>query len=129
MEEKTISKILKYTFLTSGSAALIFGITFLFFIEIYLDIVQWPYYAPLLARILGAALLSLWLLQWLSYKETKWETVKNIVTMMIFWHLLGFIVTLTYQFLYNLPMANWIHISVFFVFLIAYVYSYYVENK
>ena len=127
--ENMISKILKYTFLASGTAALTFGITFLFFIDFYLDIIQWPYNAPLIARVLGAALLSLWLLQWLSFRETEWGIVKNTVIMMIIWHLLGFLVTLICQFLYNLPMANWIHISVFFIFLIAYIYSYYFETK
>lgn len=129
MSEKNISKLLKYTFLASGTAALIFGITFLFFIEIYLDIIGWPYYAPLVARILGAALLGLWLLQWLSFREQEWAIVKNIVIMMIFWHLLGFLVALTCQFVFNLPLTNWIHTIVLLFFLLAYVLSYYIEMK
>ena len=129
MSEKNISKLLMYTFLASGTAALIFGVTFLFFIDIYLEIINWPYYAPLVTRILGAALLGLWVLQWLSLREQEWAIVKNVVIMMIVWHLLGFLVAITCQFLYNLPLANWLHTIVLLISLIAYTLSYYIQIK
>ena len=124
MEEKNISKVLKYVFLASGLAAFIFGIAFILFVEVYYSLLNWPYQDPLFSRVLGAALLGLAILQWLSYREKKWENVKNVVLMMIIWHLLGAIVTITGQFLFNLPLGNLIHIIVLFVFLIAYIYAF-----
>ena len=129
MEEKDISKVLKYVFLASGLAAFIFGITFILFVEVYYSLLNWPYEDPLFSRVLGAALLGLAILQWLSYREKKWENVKNLVIMMIIWHLLGAIVTLVGQFLFNLPVGNLIHIIVFIVFFIAYVYAFYLHKQ
>jgi hypothetical protein len=128
MEERNISKLLKYVFLLSGLAAFIFGIVFILFVEFYLSILGWPWEEPLFTRVLGAALLGLALLQWLSFREKKWENVKNVVIMMIIWHLLGAIVTLVGQFLFNLPLGNLIHIIVFIVFLIAYIYAFYLQR-
>jgi hypothetical protein len=128
MEEKNISKFLKYVFLTSGLAAFLFGIVFILFVEVYNSLLDWPYEEPLYTRVLGAVLLSLAILQWLSYREKKWKTVKNLVIMMIVWHLLGTIVTLAGQFLFNLPLGNLIHIIVLFVFLVAYIYAFYLHR-
>ena len=129
MENKPISKILKYTFLISGTAALIFGFTFLFLTEVYLNLISWTFYDPTVSRILGAALIGLWVLQWLSSRESEWQNVKNIVIMMIVWHLIGGFACLICQFIFNLPIANWLHTIVLFLFLFAYVFSYYVEKK
>jgi hypothetical protein len=128
MEEKNITTVLKYVFLASGLAAFIFGFTFILFLEWYYTLLNWPYEDPLFSRVLGAALLGLAILQWLSYREKKWENVKNLVIMMIIWHLLGVIVTLVGQFLFNLPVGNLIHIIVFIVFFIAYVYAFYLQR-
>ena len=128
MEEKNISKVLKYVFLVSGLAAFIFGITFILFLEWYSSLLNWPYQDPLFSRVLGAALIGFGILQWLSYREKKWENVKNLVIIMIVWHLLGAIVTLTGQFLFNLPLGNLIHIIVFIVFFIAYMYAFYLNR-
>jgi hypothetical protein len=59
-------------FLYYGIAALIFGMIFLFLTEFYLEIIGWPFSDPTLARVLGAALLGFWILQWLSFKENEW---------------------------------------------------------
>ena len=128
MEAKNFSRFLKYVFLASGLAAFIFGITFILFVEVYYSLLNWPNQDPLFSRVLGAALIGLAILQWLSYREKKWENVKNLVIMMIVWHLLGVIVTLTGQFLFNLPLGNLIHIIVLFVFLIAYIYAFYLHR-
>lgn len=128
MEEKEISKFLKYVFLLSGLAAFVFGIAFILFVEIYYSLLNWPYEEPLFTRVLGAVLLSLAILQWLSYREKKWENVKNVVIMMIVWHLLGAIVTLTGQFVFILPLGNLIHIIVLIVFLVAYIYAFYLQR-
>ncbi|MBD3254551.1 MAG: hypothetical protein GF383_05635 [Candidatus Lokiarchaeota archaeon] len=84
MEDTHFSNILKYTFLFSGLVALLLGLTFVFMTEFYLSITAWPYYDPFVSRILGAALLGLWLIKWLSFREKEWEKVKNIVIMIIF---------------------------------------------
>jgi hypothetical protein len=128
MEERNISKFLKYVFLLSGLAAFIFGLTFILFVEVYNSLLAWSYEEPLYTRVLGAALLGLAVLQWLSYREKKWENVKNVVIMMIVWHFLGAFVTIAGQFLFNLPLGNLIHIIVLIVFLIAYIYAFYLHR-
>lgn len=129
MEEKKFSNILKYTFFTSGLVALLFGLTFLLLPEFYFASIGWTYYDPWVSRILGAALLGFCLLQWLSFRETEWEKVKNLVIMMIFWHFVGGLASLFTQFAFNLPVSNWLHTIIFFIILVAYVYSYYVERR
>jgi hypothetical protein len=128
MEEDNISKFLKYLFLASGLAAFIFGITFILFVEVYYSLLNWPYQDPLVARVLGAALIGLGILQWLSYREKRWENVKNLVIMMIVWHVLGAIVTISGQFLFNLPLGNLVHVIVFIVFSIAYLYAFFLQR-
>lgn len=128
MEEQNISKFLKYVFLASGLAAFIFGITFILVVEFYYNLLSWPYQDPLVARVLGAALIGLGILQWLSYREKRWENVKNLVIIMIVWHVLGAIVTISGQFLFNLPLGNLIHIIVFIIFSIAYLYAFFLQR-
>ncbi len=128
MEEQNISKFLKYVFLASGLAAFIFGITFILIVEVYYNLLSWQDQDPLFARVLGAALIGLGILQWLSYREKKWENVKNLVIMMIVWHVLGAIVTISGQFLFNLPLGNLIHIIVFIIFSIAYLYAFFLQR-
>jgi len=128
MEEENISKFLKYVFFASGLAAFIFGITFILFVEVYYSILSWPYQDPLVARVLGAALIGLGVLQELSYTEKNWENVKNLVIMMIVWHVLGAVVTISGQFLFNLPIGNLLHIIVFIIFSIAYAYAFFLHK-
>ena len=128
MEEQNISKFLKYVFLASGLAAFIFGITFILIVEVYYNLLGWQDQDPLFARVLGAALIGLGILQWLSYREKKWENVKNVVIMMIVWHVLGAIITILGQFVFNLPLGNLIHIIVFIIFSIAYIYAFILQR-
>jgi hypothetical protein len=129
MESKKISNVLKYTFLISGSAALVFGLIFMLMAELYLSLIGWTsVYDPFFPRVLGAALLGFWLLQWLSLRETEWKSVKSIVIVMIYWHVMGCVASLMSQFAFNLPATNWMHTIIFLIFLIAYVYCYYKER-
>jgi hypothetical protein len=126
METKKMSNVLKYTFLTSGSVALVFGLIFMLMPEVYLSLLGWTsIYDPLFPRVLGAALLGCWLLQWLYSRETEWKNVKKIVIVMIYWHAMGCVASLMSQFYFNLPATNWMHTIVFLIFLIAYIYCYY----
>ena len=130
METKKISNVLKYTFLISGSVALVFGLVFMLLTEFYLSLLGWiSFFDPFFPRVFGAALLGFWLLQWLSFRETEWKKVKNIVIVMIYWHAMGFIASLMSQSAFNLPATNWMHTIVFLIFLIAYIYCYYRERQ
>lgn len=129
METKKPSNVLKYTFLISGSVALVFGLIFMLMTEFYLSLLGWTsIYDPFFPRVLGAALLGFWLLQWLSSREMEWKRVKNIVIVMIYWHAMGCVASLLSQFAFNLPVTNWMHTTVFLIFLIAYIYCYYKER-
>ena len=70
---------------------------------------------------LGFAVASL-----LSWRETKWESVKIVVQMEIAWLVIGTAVHFFSIFTFpNLPFMIWVQTAILIIFLVAFMWFYY----
>jgi len=124
--KEQISKLLKITFLIHFFVAVIFGLVFTVIVEIYVELVGWPYLDPVTGRVLGAIFLGLAVASLLSWRETKWESVKIIVQMEIAWLVIGTAVHFFAIFTDPLlPFMIFIQTAILLVFLVAFIWFYY----
>lgn len=123
--KENISKLLKLTFLIHFFVAVIFGLVFTVLVELYVSVVDWPYHDYITGRVLGAVFLGFAAASLLSWRETKWESVKIVVQMEIVWLAIGIAVhlwaILTDVFIFMLYVQSVILI----IFLVAFIYFYY----
>ena len=124
--KEEISKLLKITFLIHFFVSAIFGLVFAVIVELYVEIVAWPYLDPVTGRVLGAVFLGFAVASLLSWRETKWESVKIIVQMEITWLALGTAVHFWAIFTDPLlPFMIFLQTAILLVFLVAFIYFYY----
>jgi len=130
--KEEITKLLKLTFLIHFFISIIFGLIFLLLSDYYLNITGWPIIDPRvghsLSGTLGASFIGLALSSLLAWRETEWIKVKIIVQMEIAWLALGVIVNLWVAFSLFPPIIIWVHIIIFFMFLIAFSWFYYIQE-
>jgi hypothetical protein len=124
-----ISKPLKLAFLLHFFVAIIFGLIFLLFIEVYVDVTGWPYLDPIAGRTLGAAFIGFGMASLLCWRETEWSKVKIIVQMEITWLIIGTVAQFWAVFTMFPsiipPFIVWVNIVIMLVFCIAFSWFYY----
>jgi hypothetical protein len=126
--KEEVSKLLKLLFLIHFFVAVIFGLLFTVLIELYVGVVGWPLYdqAPVTGRVLGAVFLGLAAASLLSWRESKWESVKIVVQMEIVWLIIGSAVQIFAVFAFpGLPFMIFIQIGILLFFLVAFAWFYY----
>ncbi len=69
--KEEISKLLKLMFLIHFFVAVIFGLVFTFIVEIYVELVAWPYLDPVTGRTLGAMFLGFAVASLLSWRDER----------------------------------------------------------
>jgi hypothetical protein len=125
--KEEISKLLKLTFLIHFFVAVIFGLLFTFLVELYVGIVGWPYLDPVTGRVLGAVFLGLAAASLLSWRETKWESVKIVVQMEIVWLAIALAVHFFSAFVFPglvTLIIIWVQIGILIFFLAAFIWFY-----
>lgn len=123
--KEEISKLLKLMFLIHFFVAVIFGLVFTVIVEIYVELVGWPYLDPITGRVLGAMFLGFAVASLLSWRETKWESVKIVVQMEIAWLVIGTAVHFWSIFTESFIFMLWVQTAILLIFLIAFIYFYY----
>jgi hypothetical protein len=123
--KEEISKLLKLMFLIHFFVAVIFGLVFTVIVEIYVELVGWPYLDPVTGRVLGAMFLGFAVASLLSWRETKWESVKIVVQMEIAWLVIGTAVHFWSIFTESFIFMLWVQTAILLIFLIAFIYFYY----
>jgi len=123
-----ILKGLKYTFLVEALVLLLFGIFFVFFIDTYVVLFEWPYLDPIAGHYIGAFVLGVAVCDLLAFRETNWEKIELFVILHMIWLLIasvifiwGLITDYTWSVLFN-AFLQWI-------FLIAFVFFYFKHKK
>jgi hypothetical protein len=124
--KENVSKLLKLTFLIHFFVSVIFGLLFTVLVELYVGVIGWPYLDPVTGRVLGAVFLGLAAASLLSWRETKWESVKIVVQMEIVWLIIGTAVQIFAVFTFpGLPFMIWVQIGILIFFLVAFMWFYY----
>jgi len=117
-------KLTKYWFLFSCVLQLFFGLTFIFLLDIFLDMMYWPYTDPGIPRLFGASLLGYSFLNFLAYRKKEWECVKIVVLQQIVWIIIE-IAAMIYIHV-GLPTHPivWINTIIWIVQVIVFIYIY-----
>jgi len=123
--KEEISKLLKLTFLIHFFVAAIFGLVFFVIVELYRELVSWPYVDPVTGRVLGAAFLGFAAASLLSLRETKWERVKIVVQMEIVWLMLASAIHIFAAFVFPVPFMIWVQAGILIFFLVVFMRFYY----
>lgn len=124
-----ISKGLKILFILEFIVACIYGITYLFFTEWYIEFVAWPFDDPIVGRMLGVSLMTYGITSLIAYLRKNWDTAKLAVELQIFWHILALFVVIGGAIILDLMEDMWIFIVILSPFLVAFLYFYFKELR
>lgn len=122
-----ISKGLKILFILEFIVGYIYGITYLFFTEWYIEFVAWPFDDPIVGRMLGVSLMTYGTTSLIAYLRKNWDTAKLAVELQIFWHILALFVVIGGGIILDLMVDIWIFIVILSPFLVAFLYFYFKE--
>jgi len=133
---KEISIGLKWTFFIHFLIFSFFSVLNIFLVELYLELIGWPYLDPVTLKLFGAAYAAFAISSYMGWKETEWTRVKIIVVMEIAWGMYGTAQMFwsLYMGLYlplypPLPPMGWVYLIIFIVFLIAFIVFYIQHEK
>ncbi len=123
-----IEKLTQYWFFFSFLLQLFFGLTFIFLLDIFLDILYWPYSDPGIPRLFGVALLGYSFLNLLAYRKKEWECVKMVVLQQIVWILLEILAMLYIHFGLPTHPIVWVNTIIWIVQVTVFIYIY-IQHK
>jgi len=124
-----LSKGLKILLILEFIIAYIYGITYLFFTEWYIEFVDWPFNDPIVGRMLGVSLMTYGTCSLIAFLRKNWNTAKIVIELQIFWHVLALIVVIGGSIVLNIIEDMWIFIVILSPFLVAFLYFYITEEK
>jgi len=124
-----ISKGLRILFILEFIVANIYGITYLFFTEWYIEFVAWPFDDPIVGRMLGVSLMTYGFTSLIAYLRKNWDSAKLAVELQIFWHILALFVVIGGGIVLDLVGDTWIFIVILSPFLVAFLYFYFKELR
>ena len=119
-----ISRGLKWTFFIHFIVTIFFAVLFTVLVDVYLGIIGWPYFDPIMLQLFGYAFYAFALSSFIAWKETEWEKVKTIVLMEIAWFMGGVYVIFWTLYFIPLLLIGWIYLIIFCAFLIAFIVFY-----
>ena len=123
-----ILKMTKITFVFQAIIGIAFGLILLFG-ELFVVMVDWPYYDPVFMRLTGMNYIGMAVLMLLSSGVKEWAKVENVVIMVIFWTILNSIVLTILQFLRYWPLINWTIIGSYMLFAVLFIIVYIKQQK
>jgi len=123
-----ILKMTKITFVFQAILGIAFGLILLFG-ELFVVMVDWPYYDPVFMRLTGMNYIGMAVLMLLSSGVKEWAKVENVVIMVIFWTILNSIVLTILQFLRYWPLINWTIIGSYMLFAVLFIIVYIKQQK
>ena len=124
-----ISKGLRILFFLEFIVANIYGITYLFFTEWYIEFVAWPFNDPIVGRMLGVSLMTYGLTSLIAYLRKNWDSAKLAAELQIFWHILALLVVIGGGIVLDVVGDTWIFIVILSPFLVAFLYFYFKELR
>ncbi|MFW9804355.1 MAG: hypothetical protein ACFFFC_16985 [Candidatus Thorarchaeota archaeon] len=123
--------ILKYVFLLHFIVCMIFGFLFFLSPEFYADATAWPFFDPVAARVMGSGFLAIGIASLFGYRAASWEEVKIVVICDMVFTLFGMLSMVWMMVLHTtIPaLVGWFNTSMFVLFFILFLYSYYIATR
>ena len=126
--DKPLSSGLKNLFIVHAVAAIIFGLLFLIYPALWVNLAGRIIISNELWRLLGAAVFTFGVSSWLGFKAKSWESVRIVVLMEGVWCTLATVILLYYLIRWQFPTLYWANTVIFAGFALAFVY-FYIKNK
>ena len=123
--DRPISSGLKITFLIHFIVALVFGLVFLIYPQLWGSLAGMQILAHELYRMLGAVMLALGVGSWLAYRAKIWESVRIIVLTEISWTAMAAVIILYYLIRHSFPALYWLPALLMAGFAVAFAYFYF----
>src|SRR3989344_5632 len=120
MKDKKVPESLRKWFFVHFIVDYLFGIPLLFFPRFILSLFNWPYFDPLLSRLVGAALIGIGSVSFIEQKS-NFETYQSLLIFKIIWSasaLTGILLMM----IHGAPKAGWIFFAIFAVFNAVWMY-------
>ena len=119
-----IEKFTKNWFLLSFVIQVFFGLTFIFLLEVFLDMMFWPYADMGVPRLFGGSLLGFSFLNLLAYRKKEWECVKIVVQTMIGLILIEIAIMMYIHFGLPTHPIVWMNTIIWIVLVTGFIYIY-----
>lgn len=123
--DKPISSGLKSTFLIHCLVALVFGLVFLFYPQVWGSLAGVKVLSHDLYRMLGAAILAFGLSSWLASRAKTFESVRIVVLMEILWTALAALIALYYLIRWSYPPLYWLDAILMAAFAALFAFFYF----
>lgn len=123
-----ISKPLKILFLVHFFISIVFSLVFMIFWELHYDFFGFPS-DPIASRAFGAALGGFAVSSLLAWRETEWIRVKIVVQVELAWISAGIVAMIMNIFLDSPSGIIYLYLAIFIVFLGAFIWFYYQQEK
>jgi hypothetical protein len=110
---------------------MIFGFLFFLSPEYYADVTAWPFFDPTTARVMGSGFLAVGIASLFGYRTASWEEVKIVVICDLVFTLFGMLSMVWMMAVHaTIPMlAGLFNTSLFAIFFILFLYSYFVATR
>jgi len=123
-----ISKGLKILLLINAIMGLIFAFFYLAISNIYLSLIQWPFYDPYHSWLFGGILLIMSIFTLLAIKRTEWKEIRIIFELIIALQLMTLILNVMALILIPAPVMSlittWINNFLLIILIVANIYFY-----
>ncbi|MFX1588980.1 MAG: hypothetical protein ACFFC1_12550 [Promethearchaeota archaeon] len=123
-----ISKPLKILFLVHFFLSIVFSLVFIIFWEVHYDFFEFPS-DPIASRAFGAALGGFAVSSLLAWRETEWIRVKIVVQVELAWLSAGIVAIILSIILDQATGIIYLYLAIFIVFLGAFTWFYYQQEK
>jgi uncharacterized membrane protein HdeD (DUF308 family) len=132
--KKISGMILKFTkiwFIVCGTMQFIFGMAFVFFWDLFANLIKFPYDDPALPYVFGTAAFGYSALSFLSaFLGKDWNSVKIPVLAEIIWCGVSILAMLYLQYGYiALHPINWMNTLSYALFMVGFIVVYIMQTK
>ena len=123
-----ITKNLKILLEINVGIGLYFAFFYLAVSQIYLSLIEWPFYDPYYSWAFGGIFLILSIFILLGMKQKNWEKIKTILQVLIAWQLVILVLNIISLILIPLPIVSiiftWIYNIILILLVIANILFY-----
>ncbi len=126
-----ITKSLKIALIINAVIGLCFAFLYLAISQLYLSLIDWPFYDPYYSWAFGGIFLILSIFILLSLKQNNWEKIKTILQVLIAWQLMILVLNVISLILIPSPIVSIITIWIYNITLILLVITnilFYMKN-
>ena len=126
-----ITKNLKIVLVINAVIDLCFAFFYLAISQLYLSLIEWPFYDPYYSWAFGGIFLILSIFILLSLKQNNWEKIKTILQVLIAWQLMILVLNVISLILIPSPIISIITIWIYNITLILLVIAnilFYMKN-